>query len=136
MEDRTMRLSAKRGRLSWRVPVVTLLVVALLGVFPPSDTQAHPVFRGTITFEGSGLVANLEVSMHPPAKYAITFAGQRIDSGSITVTQSGSSVTGLVVSSELGRSCPFTATLSGGTATGTFLCTPPGESVTFVVNQV
>ena len=131
-----MRLSAKHGRLYWRVPAMTLLVAALLGVFLASDTQAHPVFRGSITFEGSGLVADLEISMHPPAKYVVTFAGQRIDSGSVTVTQSGSSVTGTVVSFEFGRTCPFTATLSGNTATGTFLCTPPGESVTFVVTQL
>lgn len=130
-----MRLSAKRGRLYSWVPVVTLLVVALLGVFLASNTHAHPVFRGTITL-GEGFVANLEISMHPPATYVITFAGQRIDSGSITVAQSGSSVTGLFTSSELGKSCPFTATSSGGTATGTLLCTDPEERVTFVVTQV
>ena len=132
-----MRLSAKRGRLYSWVPVVTLLVVTLLGVFLASNTQAHPVFRGTITL-GEGFVADLEISMHPPATYVITFAGQRIDSGSITVTvaQSGSSVTGVFTSSELGKSCPFTATSSGGTATGTLLCTDPEARVTFVVTQV
>jgi hypothetical protein len=135
-----MRLGARRGgRSSW-VSVATILTITLLGVLLTSSSQAQPVFRGTITFAAPGgtLVANLEVILHPgaPATYTITFGGQHIDSGLITATQSGSSVSGLIISPQLGGSCPFTATLTGGTATGTLLCTVPGASATFVLTQV
>lgn len=91
------------------------LVAALVGGFA-GDAIAD-TYSGTLSFQGLPS-ANITITVIPNvgASYTTTFLGYIFDSGSLTATVNGSSVTGALISTQFSP-CLFAGTINGPTAT-------------------
>jgi hypothetical protein len=101
-------------RAAFWVLVIAALVIAIVGVNTEAEAQ---VYTGTLTFQGL-LPANITIVVIPGAgaRYSTSFLGRPFDTGALSATVAGSSVTGVLISDRF-LPCVFAGTMSGPTAT-------------------